>query len=257
MPADVDSKAAYLQDRRDQHRRLRPAHNPWPHYRAGRAGPRARDHGRGHRDGPGRGVHQKGDLVSVPFNIACGRCRMCKEGNTGVCLNVNPSGYGSAYGYVDMGGWVGGQAKHVMTPLRRLEPAPLPRQGASAGEDPRPHDAVGHLPHRLPRLRVSRRDHRLHRLHRGRGGGRPSGRACRAAARGGRRDRRRHEQLVEPKRRERLACALESLYAHAQRASSTSIVRCRAARSPRPARGSWHWRNDCRDPRPIYAGVQP
>jgi glutathione-independent formaldehyde dehydrogenase len=57
-----------------------------------------------------------GDLVSVPFNIACGRCQMCKGGNTGVCLNVNPSGYGSAYGYVDMGGWRGGQAEYVMTP---------------------------------------------------------------------------------------------------------------------------------------------
>ncbi|HWD98075.1 MAG TPA: alcohol dehydrogenase catalytic domain-containing protein, partial [Bryobacteraceae bacterium] len=32
-----------------------------------------------------------GDLVSVPFNIACGRCRNCKEGRTGICLNVNPS----------------------------------------------------------------------------------------------------------------------------------------------------------------------
>ena len=31
-----------------------------------------------------------GDLVSVPFNIACGRCRNCKEGKTGICLNVNP-----------------------------------------------------------------------------------------------------------------------------------------------------------------------
>jgi glutathione-independent formaldehyde dehydrogenase len=41
---------------------------------------------------------------------------MCKEGNTGVCLNVNPAGYGSAYGYVDMGGWVGGQAEYVLVP---------------------------------------------------------------------------------------------------------------------------------------------
>ena len=32
-----------------------------------------------------------GDLVSVPFNIACGRCRNCKEGKTGICLNVNPA----------------------------------------------------------------------------------------------------------------------------------------------------------------------
>src|SRR4051795_9050310 len=66
--------------------------------------------------GPGVEFIKKGDLVSVPFNIACGRCRMCKEGHTGVCLNVNPAGYGSAYGYVDMGGWVGGQAEYVMVP---------------------------------------------------------------------------------------------------------------------------------------------
>src|SRR5947208_632327 len=58
----------------------------------------------------------KGDLVSVPFNIACGRCRNCKERATGVCLNVNPSRPGAAYGYVDMGGWVGGQAEYVMVP---------------------------------------------------------------------------------------------------------------------------------------------
>jgi glutathione-independent formaldehyde dehydrogenase len=57
-----------------------------------------------------------GDLVSVPFNIACGRCRNCKEGRTGICLNVNPARPGAAYGYVDMGGWVGGQAQYVMVP---------------------------------------------------------------------------------------------------------------------------------------------
>ncbi|MGX1639818.1 alcohol dehydrogenase catalytic domain-containing protein [Sphingobacterium sp. NPDC055431] len=57
-----------------------------------------------------------GDIVSVPFNIACGRCRNCKEGKTGICLNVNPSRPGAAYGYVDMGGWVGGQAEYVMVP---------------------------------------------------------------------------------------------------------------------------------------------
>jgi glutathione-independent formaldehyde dehydrogenase len=57
-----------------------------------------------------------GDLVSVPFNIACGRCRNCKAGLTGICLNVNPSRPGAAYGYVDMGGWIGGQAEYVMTP---------------------------------------------------------------------------------------------------------------------------------------------
>ena len=57
-----------------------------------------------------------GDLVSVPFNVACGRCRNCKEGKTGICLNVNPARPGAAYGYVDMGGWIGGQASYVMCP---------------------------------------------------------------------------------------------------------------------------------------------
>src|SRR6266550_2954118 len=59
---------------------------------------------------------KQGDLVSVPFNIACGRCRNCKAGNTGVCENVNPARAGAAYGYVDMGGWVGGQAEYVAVP---------------------------------------------------------------------------------------------------------------------------------------------
>src|ERR1700712_5016017 len=59
---------------------------------------------------------KKGDLVSVPFNIACGRCRNCKEQATGICLNTNPERPGSAYGYVDMGGWVGGKAEYVMVP---------------------------------------------------------------------------------------------------------------------------------------------
>jgi glutathione-independent formaldehyde dehydrogenase len=66
--------------------------------------------------GPGVEFIKKGDLCSVPFNISCGRCRMCKLGHTGVCLNVNPDRPGSAYGYVDMGGWVGGQAEFALVP---------------------------------------------------------------------------------------------------------------------------------------------
>ncbi len=66
--------------------------------------------------GPGVEFIKEGDLCSVPFNIACGRCRRCKTGDTGVCLNVNPDRPGSAYGYVDMGGWVGGQAEYVVVP---------------------------------------------------------------------------------------------------------------------------------------------
>ncbi|SKA97964.1 glutathione-independent formaldehyde dehydrogenase [Agreia bicolorata] len=66
--------------------------------------------------GPGVEFIKVGDIVSVPFNIACGRCRNCKERKTGICLNVNPDRPGSAYGYVDMGGWVGGQAEFVLVP---------------------------------------------------------------------------------------------------------------------------------------------
>ncbi|WP_067494970.1 formaldehyde dehydrogenase, glutathione-independent [Actinoplanes sp. TFC3] len=66
--------------------------------------------------GPGVEYLKVGDICSVPFNISCGRCRNCKERKTGVCLNVNPERPGSAYGYVDMGGWIGGQAEYVLVP---------------------------------------------------------------------------------------------------------------------------------------------
>ncbi|WP_298990927.1 formaldehyde dehydrogenase, glutathione-independent [uncultured Pseudokineococcus sp.] len=76
--------------------------------------------------GPGVEFIQKGQICSVPFNIACGRCRNCKEGKTGICLNVNPDRPGSAYGYVDMGGWVGGQADYVLVPYADWNLLPFP-----------------------------------------------------------------------------------------------------------------------------------
>src|SRR5262245_64053658 len=47
----------------------------------------------------GRGVEflKIGDLCSVPFNVACGRCRSCREQKSGVCLTVNPARAGGAY----------------------------------------------------------------------------------------------------------------------------------------------------------------
>ncbi len=44
---------------------------------------------------------KEGDLVSVPFNIACGRCRNCKAGQTGICLNVNAATSIWAAGWAD------------------------------------------------------------------------------------------------------------------------------------------------------------
>src|ERR1700710_2269922 len=67
-----------------------------------------------------------GDLCTVPFNVACGRCRTCREQQTGVCLNVNPGRAGGAYGYVDMGGWIGGQAEYVMVPYADFNLIPFP-----------------------------------------------------------------------------------------------------------------------------------
>jgi glutathione-independent formaldehyde dehydrogenase len=75
--------------------------------------------------------HRVGDICSVPFNIACGRCRMCNEGKTGICLNVNPARAGAAYGYVDMGGWVGGQAEYVMIPFADFNLLKFPDRDAA------------------------------------------------------------------------------------------------------------------------------
>lgn len=58
---------------------------------------------------------KKGDLVSVPFNVACGRCRNCKERHTDICTNVNPDKDCGAYGF-NLGGWKGGQAEYHMVP---------------------------------------------------------------------------------------------------------------------------------------------
>ena len=72
-----------------------------------------------------------GDICSVPFNIACGRCRNCRERQTGICLNVNPARAGSAYGYVDMGGWLGGQADYVLVPFADFNLLKFPDRDAA------------------------------------------------------------------------------------------------------------------------------
>ena len=36
-------------------------------------------------------IHQKGDLVTVPFNVACGRCRTCREGRPEFALTSIPA----------------------------------------------------------------------------------------------------------------------------------------------------------------------
>lgn len=58
---------------------------------------------------------KEGDLVSVPFNVACGRCRNCRNGRTEVCQTCNPDADSAAYGF-NLGGWDGGQAEYLFVP---------------------------------------------------------------------------------------------------------------------------------------------
>src|SRR5207247_11243604 len=38
-----------------------------------------------------------GDLLTVPFNIACCRCRNCREGQNGTCLTLTPARPAASY----------------------------------------------------------------------------------------------------------------------------------------------------------------
>lgn len=68
-----------------------------------------------------------GDLVSVPFNVACGRCRNCREARSDVCESdlVNPDADLGAFGF-DLKGWSGGQAEYVLVPYADFMLMPFP-----------------------------------------------------------------------------------------------------------------------------------
>jgi len=75
---------------------------------------------------------KEGDIVSVPFNVACGTCRNCVEELTpSTCLAVNDLMPGGAYGYAGMGGWQGGDAEYVMVPFADYNLLPLPSENKS------------------------------------------------------------------------------------------------------------------------------
>lgn len=65
--------------------------------------------------GPDVEFLEEGDLVSVPFNVACGRCRNCKARRTDVCETVNPEVACGAYGF-NLGDWAGGQSEYLFVP---------------------------------------------------------------------------------------------------------------------------------------------
>ncbi len=67
-----------------------------------------------------------GDRVVMPFNIGCGHCQNCEAGFTGFCTEVNPGFAGSAYGYVAMGPYPGGQAQYLRVPWADFNALSLP-----------------------------------------------------------------------------------------------------------------------------------
>ena len=70
-----------------------------------------------------------GDMVLVPFNVACGRCHFCKQGLFGNCHESNPeaTAVGGFFGYSHVGGgYDGGQAEYVRVPYANVSPTKVP-----------------------------------------------------------------------------------------------------------------------------------
>src|SRR5690606_34087422 len=70
-----------------------------------------------------------GDRVLVPFNIACGQCRFCKQGLFGNCheSNTQATAVGGIFGYSHTaGGFDGGQAEYVRVPYADIGPTVIP-----------------------------------------------------------------------------------------------------------------------------------
>lgn len=70
-----------------------------------------------------------GDKVTVPFNVACGRCAFCKQELYGNCHEANPeaTAFGGAFGYSHTaGGYNGGQAEYARVPYANFGPTIIP-----------------------------------------------------------------------------------------------------------------------------------
>ncbi|OIN55975.1 zinc-dependent alcohol dehydrogenase [Arsenicibacter rosenii] len=70
-----------------------------------------------------------GDMVMVPFNIACGKCAFCRQELYGNCHESNPeaTAVGGIFGYSHTaGGYDGGQAEYVRVPYADFGPTVIP-----------------------------------------------------------------------------------------------------------------------------------
>lgn len=71
---------------------------------------------------------KKGDRVVIPFTIACGECRYCKNDLESQCDNSNKNGeMGAYFGYSDTtGGYPGGQAEYLRVPYANFTHFKIP-----------------------------------------------------------------------------------------------------------------------------------
>lgn len=78
-----------------------------------------------------------GDMVCLPFNVACGHCKNCERGLTNYCLVANPDPgiAGAAYGFADMGPWNGGQAEYLLVPWADFNCLKLPEDAMDKQND--------------------------------------------------------------------------------------------------------------------------
>ncbi|GAA0439591.1 aldehyde dehydrogenase [Acrocarpospora corrugata] len=76
-----------------------------------------------------------GDMVCLPFNIACGHCKNCEAQLTGFCLTVNPGTAGAAYGFAGMGPYNGGQAELLRVPYGDFNCLRLPADAKEKEND--------------------------------------------------------------------------------------------------------------------------
>lgn len=70
-----------------------------------------------------------GDRVTVPFNIACGKCAFCKQEAYALCHEANPqaTAVGGVFGYSHTaGGYNGGQAEYARVPYADVGPTVIP-----------------------------------------------------------------------------------------------------------------------------------
>lgn len=87
--------------------------------------------------GPGVVGVRVGDMVCVPFNVACGFCANCERGLTAFCLTTNPEPGvdGAAYGFADMGPYNGGQAELLRVPFGDFNCLVLPEDARERQSD--------------------------------------------------------------------------------------------------------------------------